>query len=113
MEPTAQKNIWKECEICGKGFWGTKSSKVCGPDCKREATRLRNMRIKTEQLEREATHKPHVGLARDNAIARSLGLSYGQYKEKLRCDEEREARLADNTQRWQDILKNVQNRRYI
>lgn len=113
MEPTAQKNIWKECEICGKGFWGTKCSKVCGQACKVQANRLRVARKYAEQLEREAAHKPHAGLARDNAIARSLGLSYGQYKEKLRCDEEREARLAGRAERWQDILKNARKRRYI
>ena len=63
-----------ECASCGKMFYSERKRKYCKPDCSRQ----NYIKPKPDRTQT----KPKHTLAELNALARSEGLSYGQYLSK-------------------------------
>lgn len=90
----AREKRLKICEICGKEYMGSSRSKTCSDACRKEQNRMTAAIWEAEKKRQQNRKQGMSDLARDNEEARKLGLSYGQYREKLRCEEERAKSLA-------------------
>ncbi len=88
----AEKKL-KICKVCGREFMGFSTAKTCSTACKKEDERTRAAikRIK-EREQQEKSKKSVSDLARINAEARALGMSYGKYSDMLRMEQERTER---------------------
>ena len=85
-----------ECLVCGKEVKRTNPrQKYCGPDCKKiaakenktikeDSTKLSNKKIicksKDEKQAKERRIKSQISISKNGAVARKLGMSYGEYK---------------------------------
>lgn len=95
MARQEQRRTLKVCDICGKEFMGIGVAKVCGPACRKEATRIKEA-IKRAKLKEQYTgrKKEMSELARINEEARAAGMSYGQYVSWCESEKKRAKRLA-------------------
>lgn len=82
--------IVKICPTCGEHFIG--ATDYCSDKCRKEYMGLRK---KAQAIKARVPRKPKIqsDLASVNEEARKVGMSYGQYVAKAKCDKEREQRL--------------------
>ena len=74
------KRIVKHCAWCGKEFINNTGAKYCCDDCRKIANGRKNP--DNPQSRQGRGSKPKLSLAEANALARSEGLTYGQYYNK-------------------------------